>query len=81
MIAANLHRVILSGQSQIWAVIRETDSLKRIAYSVINTFLGWMCISGDVLNLSEDQWSVLERGMADPASDGKRPGLSHPSCV
>ena len=60
IIAANLHRVILPRQSQIWAVIRETDSLKRMAYSVINTFLGRMCISGDVLHLTPEQWAVLE---------------------
>jgi alpha-galactosidase len=40
IIAANLHRVILPRQSQIWAVIRKDDSLKRIAYSIVNTFLG-----------------------------------------
>ncbi len=63
IIAGWLHRVILPQQSQIWAVIRETDSLKRIVYSVSSTFLGRMCISGDVLGLSEEQWSVLEAGM------------------
>ena len=40
IIAANLHRVIQPTQSQIWAVIRQDDSLKRIAYSVANTFQG-----------------------------------------
>ena len=64
IIAANLHRAILPRQSQIWAVIRETDSLKRIAYSVANTFLGRMCLSGDVTNLSPKQWDVIERGIA-----------------
>lgn len=64
IIAANLHRTILPAQSQIWAVIREKDSLKRIAYSVINTFLGRMCISGDVCGLSSEQWDVIDRGMA-----------------
>lgn len=64
IIAANLHRVIHPAQSQIWAVIRETDSLKRIAYSVINTFLGRMCISGDVTELAEEQWKIIEEGMA-----------------
>lgn len=64
IIAANLHRAILPRQSQIWAVIRETDSLKRIAYSVANTFLGRMCLSGDVTNLTSEQWNVIERGMA-----------------
>ena len=64
IIAANLHRVILPRQSQIWAVIRETDSLKRVAYSVANTFLGRMCISGDVWRLSEEQWKVIDDGIA-----------------
>lgn len=64
IIAANLHRAILPRQSQIWAVIRNTDSLKRIAYSVANTFLGRMCLSGDVLELSESQWKVIEDGIA-----------------
>lgn len=64
IIAAALHRVILPCQSQIWAVIRETDSLKRIAYSVANTFLGRMCISGDVCNLTPEQWDIIDRGIA-----------------
>jgi len=63
VIAANLHRVIHPAQSQIWAAIRETDSLQRIAYSVANTFLGRMCISGDVTNLSTRQWDMIDRGM------------------
>ena len=64
IIAANLHRVILPRQSQIWAVIRRTDSLKRIAYSMANTFLGRMCLSGDVTCLSDAQWKVINDGIA-----------------
>ena len=63
IIAANLHRVIHPRQSQIWAVIRKDDSPKRIAYSVANTFLGRMCISGDVTKLSQEQWSLVDAGM------------------
>ena len=63
IIAANLHRVIHPVQSQIWAVIREKDSLKRIAYSIANTFLGRMCLSGDVTGLTDGQWDVIDRGM------------------
>lgn len=64
IIAANLHRVILPRQSQIWAVIRNSDSLKRIAYSIINTFLGRMCLSGDVLDLEKEKWDLIDRGIA-----------------
>jgi alpha-galactosidase len=64
VIAANLHRAILPRQSQIWAVIRQDDPLKRIAYSIANTFLGRMCISGDVWLLSDEQWRVIDEGIA-----------------
>lgn len=63
IVAAGLHRVIHPRQSQIWAVIRTDDSLKRIAYSVANTFLGRLCISGDVMELTKEQWAVLDGGM------------------
>ena len=64
VIAANLHRMIHPAQSQIWAVIRQEDSIKRIVYSVANTFLGRMCISGDVTELTEKQWDAIDRGIA-----------------
>lgn len=64
IIAANLHRAILPRQSQIWAVIRKTDSTKRIGYSITNTMLGRMCLSGDVTELSDEQWDVIDRGIA-----------------
>jgi alpha-galactosidase len=64
IIAANLHRAILPRQSQIWCVIRKDDSLKRIAYSVAATFLGRMCLSGDVTELTREQWDVIDRGIA-----------------
>lgn len=64
IIAANLHRMILPGQSQIWAVLRKEDSLRRLNYSLINTFLGVMCLSGDVLHLSDEQWHKTEEGIA-----------------
>jgi alpha-galactosidase len=63
VIAAALHRVILPAQSQIWAVLRAEDSLRRINYSLVNTFLGVMCLSGDVTGLSEEQWRKTEEGM------------------
>jgi len=64
VIAANLHRVILPAQSQIWAVLHEYDSLKRIAYSIANTFLGRMCVSGDLVGFNEKQWELLDKGIA-----------------
>jgi len=62
IIAAALHRVILPAQSQIWAVLQAKDSIRRINYSLVNTFLGVMCLSGDVVHLSEEQWRRVEEG-------------------
>ena len=64
IIAANLHRLILPGQSQIWAVLRAEDSLRRINYSIINTFLGVLCLSGDIEHLSPAQWTKVDEGIA-----------------
>ncbi len=64
LIAAALHRTVLPRQSQIWAVIRKNDSVKRIAYTLVNTFLGRMCFSGDVTELTDEQWKAIEDGMA-----------------
>ncbi len=61
IIAANLHRLIAPSKSQIWAVLRKADSLRRINYSLVNTLLGVMCISGDVYDLSEEQWACTDK--------------------
>jgi len=63
IIAANLHRCILPRQSQIWAVLRKEDSLTRLVYSISNTFLGRMCLSGDIHELNESQWDIVNEGM------------------
>lgn len=64
VIAANLHRVILPEQSQIWAVLRKTDSLSRIVYSMTGAMYGVMCLSGDIFDLDSSQWKVVDEGIA-----------------
>jgi alpha-galactosidase len=59
IIAANLQRVILPRQSQVWAVLRKGDSRQRLCYSLAATFLGRMAISGDLAELSQEQFAVL----------------------
>ncbi len=63
IIAANMHRVIKPSQSQIWAVMRKDDSDERIFYSICSTFLGRMGLSGDVYDLNDHQWKLLDDGM------------------
>lgn len=63
VVAANLHRAMLPRQSLIWAVLRKNDTPKRMIWSLCATCLGVMCLSGDIYDLSEDQWSIVEEGI------------------
>lgn len=63
IIAANLHRLMLPRQSQIWAVLHASDSDRRLIYSLAATFLGRMCLSGEIADLSTDQWAIVRRAM------------------
>ncbi|MCC5807214.1 MAG: alpha-galactosidase [Opitutales bacterium] len=58
VLAANLHRLILPRQNQVWAVLNPGDSLQRLTYSLAATFLGRMCLSGDLKDLSSDAWDL-----------------------
>ncbi|SDB61155.1 alpha-galactosidase [Butyrivibrio sp. INlla16] len=62
VIAADLQKLILPSKSQIWSVLRKTDEPKRIAYSICAGMYGVLCISGDVFELSKEQWELTDRG-------------------
>ena len=59
IIAANLHRLILPRQNQIWAVLHRSDNEQRLIYSLAATFLGRMCLSGEITELSQSQWELV----------------------
>lgn len=64
IIAANLHRMVLPKQSQIWVVLRENDDIKRIGYSMANAFLGRMCISGPIYTLDNEHLQVVREAIS-----------------
>lgn len=64
VIAANMHRVIQPAQSQIWAVLRAKDDADRLTYSLTSTFLGRMCLSGDIYDLTARQLSLVEEAVS-----------------
>ena len=64
IIAASLLHLIPAAQNQIWAVLRAADSRKRLTYSLAATFLGRMCLSGEIHSLSDDSWNFA-RGAVD----------------
>jgi alpha-galactosidase len=61
IIAANQHRLTPARKNQVWAVLRPHDSIQRLYYSFAATFLGRMCISGDVMELPEATFSIVRR--------------------
>ncbi len=61
VIAANVTRAILPAQSQIWAVLRKGDDAKRLYYSLACTFLGRMCLSGDIYDIKDWQWEIVQK--------------------
>jgi alpha-galactosidase len=63
VIAANLQRLILPRQSQIWAVLHATDTMQRLAYLLTAGFLGRLCISGEITSLTEDQWALVKEAI------------------
>lgn len=63
-VAANLHNLMLPAQSLIWAVLHNDEALERTIYSLAATFLGRMCISGQVDELREEQYEILGEAIA-----------------
>ena len=63
LVAANVSRVIPARQSQIWAVLREGESVSRTVYSLCAAFMGRICLSGDVVNLSDEKRTLLLNGL------------------
>lgn len=64
VIAGNMHRVMRPEKCQIWCVVRESDSIQRICYSMAAAFPGVLCLSGDISRLDDKQWEMIESGIA-----------------
>lgn len=62
-IAANLHNLMLPAQSLIWCVLHPEDDADRLIYSLAATFLGRVCLSGDVPKLASWQKEILKNAM------------------
>lgn len=64
IIAAALHRLIPVRQSQVWAVLRREADERRLLYVLASGFLGRICLSGDLVELSEMQWNLARRALS-----------------
>lgn len=63
LVAANVSRVIPARQSQIWATLRENESVSRTVYSLCAAMIGRICLSGDVLNMSDAKRTLILNGL------------------
>jgi alpha-galactosidase len=63
IIAANLQRLLLPRQSQVWAVLRAAVSERRIVYLLAGGFLGRLCLSGDFPTLRPEQRALVDRAI------------------
>lgn len=64
VIAANLHRLVCPAQNQVWCVLRASDSLQRLSYSLAAGFLGRLCLSGEIAQLPSAAWRFAREGLA-----------------
>jgi len=59
IIAANIQRLITPSKSLVWAVCHPTDNPISFYYKLAATFLGRMCISGEIDQLSKEYLAVI----------------------
>lgn len=64
IIAANLQRLMLPRQSQIWAVLRPESDTARLVYLLAGGFLGRLCLSGKFVELKPAQRAIVDRAIA-----------------
>lgn len=64
IVAANLHRLILPRQSQVWCVVHARDSIQRIRYGLAATLLGRACLSGELHTLDNTQRAEIDTALA-----------------
>lgn len=63
IIAANVSRVVKATQNQIWVVLRKEDDANRLFYSICASLYGRMCLSGEIYDLNDYQWQLVDEGM------------------
>ncbi|MBQ7039771.1 MAG: alpha-galactosidase [Clostridia bacterium] len=62
-IAACLHNLMLPAQSLVWATLHEDETKERTIYSLAATFLGRMCLSGQVDKMPAWQQEILKNSI------------------
>lgn len=61
IIAANELNIIPAAKNLIWCVVHPEDTEQALYFHLIATFLGRVCLSGDIRQLTAGQWSIIDR--------------------
>ncbi|UYN56294.1 alpha-galactosidase [Lacticaseibacillus chiayiensis] len=64
IIAANELQILPAAKNLIWCVVHPDDQLHELQFHLIATFLGRICMSGDIRKLSQEQWQTIDTGFA-----------------
>ena len=62
-IAANLHNLMQPSKELIWAVLHSDDTEERFVYSLAATFLGRVCLSGEIDKLTQIQENIVKEAL------------------
>lgn len=63
IIAANLQRLVLARQNQVWVVINEYLTEQQMYYRLASGFLGRFCLSGTIDRLTEEKWKLVRNAL------------------
>lgn len=63
IIAANMYRMILPRQSQIWVVIQKEQPISKYYYQMASAMLGRLCLSGNIVTLEKEKWDIIREGI------------------
>lgn len=62
IIAANELNILPASKNLIWCVVHPEDKNKDLEYHLLASFIGRICLSGNICELSNSQWKIIDRG-------------------
>ncbi|MBQ9480772.1 MAG: alpha-galactosidase [Clostridia bacterium] len=60
VVAANVNKLCPTRKNQIWAVVNNKYTLSGIRYSLAKTLFGRLCLSGDIIDLTENRLKIVK---------------------
>lgn len=64
IIAANELNILPTTKNLIWCVVHPQDQIRKLEYHLLASFLGRICLSGDIRHLSAKQWKTIDQGLS-----------------